>query len=85
MGGKETFEKLRRIDPEVKILFISGYGINHDIEGTAQDDFVGFLGKPFDIVKLSQRIIDFIPPSEKARDASSTRGNLIKLKRFGKG
>jgi PAS domain S-box-containing protein len=85
MGGRETFEKLRRIDPKVKILFISGYGINHDIEETAQDDLSGFLEKPFDIVKLSQKVVDFIPQSEKARDASPASNNLIKLERFGKG
>jgi PAS domain S-box-containing protein len=85
MGGKETFEKLRRIDPAVKILFISGYGINHDIEEIAQDELSGFLEKPFGIVKLSQKVIDFMQPSEKARDDASGRGNLIKLERFGKG
>ncbi len=85
MGGRETFEKLRGIDPAVKVLFISGYGINHDIEEIAQDDLSGFLEKPFNIVKLSQKVIDFIPKSEKARGASQTSGKLIKLERFGKG
>jgi CheY-like chemotaxis protein len=85
MGGRETFEKLRRIDPGVNVLFISGYGINHDIEKIVQDDSSGFLEKPFDIAKLSQKVIDFIPQSEKTGDASSTSDNLIQLERFGKG
>ena len=81
MGGKETFELLRQIDPDVKVLFISGYGINHDIEEIVQDDLCGFLQKPFNIVELSQKVSDVLPPGDVSA-AKPSLNNLIKMNRF---
>lgn len=83
MGGKETFEQLRQINPDLKVLFISGYGINHDIEEIVQDDLCGFLQKPFNIVALSQKINDILPSGE-VTGSKQAINNLIKLHRFSK-
>ena len=49
MGGRETYERLREINPEVKVLLSSGYSEN----GQAQDILAagarGFLQKPYDL------------------------------------
>jgi two-component system cell cycle sensor histidine kinase/response regulator CckA len=56
MNGGETYDRLRAIDPKVKVILSSGYGI----DGTAQDILDrgcnGFIQKPFKISHLSQKL-----------------------------
>ena len=58
MGGGETFDLLRQVNPEVKVILSSGYSI----EGKAQDILSrgcnGFIQKPFSLNKLSQKLKD---------------------------
>jgi PAS domain S-box-containing protein len=54
MGGEETFLELRKINPDVKVIFSSGY-YNKEIEiQQEQDKFVVFLTKPYKIDDLNQ-------------------------------
>ena len=56
MNGKDTYESLKRINPEVKVLLVSGYSLNKQIEELIEKGCNGFIQKPFDIVQLSQKI-----------------------------
>lgn len=56
MGGKETFEQLKDIDPSVKILLSSGYSLEGQANEIMEKGCVGFLQKPFNIKNLSQRL-----------------------------
>ncbi|RJQ50013.1 MAG: PAS domain-containing sensor histidine kinase [Nitrospiraceae bacterium] len=53
MGGKETMEKLRTIDPHVKAIASSGYSADSIIADFKQYGFAGFISKPFEIEELS--------------------------------
>jgi|GEM_PF-2699308 len=46
-AGPETFKALRRIRPEVKVLIISGYAINEQVQALLDEGAAGFLQKPF--------------------------------------
>jgi len=56
MNGKDTYKELKRLNPKVKVLLVSGYSLNKQIEELMDSGCNGFIQKPFDIVQLSQKI-----------------------------
>ncbi len=56
MNGRETFEKIRRIDPSMKVLLSSGYNKEAQIEELMGKGCNGFILKPFDVATLSGKI-----------------------------
>jgi len=56
MNGKDTYEALKKINPKVKVLLVSGYSLNRQIEELMEKGCNGFIQKPFDIIQLSQKI-----------------------------
>ncbi len=58
-GGKSGVDfarSLQRVQPDAKILFMSGYSENHGIGQTSQDLGTGFISKPFDKSRFSKAI-----------------------------
>ncbi len=55
MDGKEIFRRLKEINPEVKVVFTSGYG-PQDRPELAQIDNAGFIQKPFQTEILLQTV-----------------------------
>ena len=60
MGGGETFNQLRSIDSEIKVLLSSGYSINGQASSIMKRGCSGFIQKPFGIQELSQKISEII-------------------------
>ena len=56
MSGKATFEELKKINPAVKVLLVSGYSTNKQTEELFELGCNGFIQKPFDIIELSQKV-----------------------------
>jgi CheY-like chemotaxis protein len=56
MGGKECLRALLRIDPKVRTLVISGFTQNGEIRDALDSGAKGFIGKPFDIPQLLEKI-----------------------------
>jgi CheY-like chemotaxis protein len=56
MSGKETYERLKDLNPNVKVLLVSGYSLNKQVEELMDLGCDGFIQKPFDILQLSQKI-----------------------------
>jgi two-component system cell cycle sensor histidine kinase/response regulator CckA len=56
MSGGETFDKLRAINPDVRVILSSGYSINGQATEIMQRGCNGFIQKPFNIKELSQKI-----------------------------
>ena len=60
MGGGELYDKLKEINPDVKVLLSSGY----DIKGLASKILSrgcnGFIQKPYEIKDLSQKIREIL-------------------------
>ena len=57
-SGQETFRALRRIDPDVRVLVVTG----HSLEGEAQQILdagaAGFIQKPFQLDELSRKVAE---------------------------
>jgi PAS domain S-box-containing protein len=56
MGGRDTYDRLKKIDPDVKVLLVSGYSLNKQVEELLEKGCNGFMQKPFDIIQLSHKI-----------------------------
>ena len=55
-SGKATYEELKTINPDLKVLLVSGYSLNKQVEELIAQGCSGFIQKPFDIVELSQKL-----------------------------
>ncbi len=66
MGGEETLEELKKIDPEVKVLLASGYAEN-DLSSIFEDKgATGFLQKPFQVKELVGKIVEILKEDDES-------------------
>ena len=56
MDGADTYEKLRKINPDVKVILSTGYGINGKAREMLNRGCNAFIQKPFSINQLSEKI-----------------------------
>jgi two-component system, cell cycle sensor histidine kinase and response regulator CckA len=56
MGGKETFEHLKAINPNVRIILSSGYSMTEKTKDIINQGACAFLQKPFSIEELSVKV-----------------------------
>ena len=56
MSGAETFEELKRINPDVKVLLSSGYSMEGQAKRIMERGCDGFIQKPFNIKELTVQI-----------------------------
>ena len=56
MNGRATFEELKKINADVKVLLVSGYSLNKQVEEMLDLGCNGFIQKPFDIIELSRTL-----------------------------
>jgi two-component system cell cycle sensor histidine kinase/response regulator CckA len=55
MGGGEAYDRMKEINPKVKVLLSSGYSIDGQAEEILQRGCNAFIQKPFNLEQLSQR------------------------------
>jgi PAS domain S-box-containing protein len=60
MGGGEVYDRLKEINPHVKVLLSSGYSINGEATEILERGCNGFVQKPFSLKELSQRIREIL-------------------------
>jgi PAS domain S-box-containing protein len=60
MDGGETYDTLKEIDPDIKVLLSSGYGINGQATEILDRGCNGFIQKPFNMKTLSRKIRDVL-------------------------
>jgi PAS domain S-box-containing protein len=56
MGGGETFDRLKEINPDVKVLLSSGYSINGQATKILRRGCDGFIQKPFNMNQLAEKV-----------------------------
>ena len=56
MGGGDTYDKLKEINPDIKVLLSSGYSINGKATDILERGCNGFIQKPFNLGALSKKI-----------------------------
>jgi two-component system, cell cycle sensor histidine kinase and response regulator CckA len=56
MGGSECFDRLKEINPSIKVILSSGYSMTDQAQSIMQKGCCDFIQKPFGIKKLSRKI-----------------------------
>jgi len=56
MGGGEAFDHMKKINPAVKVLLLSGYSIDGEAAKILDRGCSGFIQKPFNMEELSRSI-----------------------------
>jgi DNA-binding NtrC family response regulator len=56
MGGGATYDELKKLDPEVKVLLASGYSISGEASKILERGCNAFIQKPFNMKQLSEKI-----------------------------
>ena len=56
MGGGETFDRIKKIKPDIKVLLSSGYSINGQATEILNRGCNGFIQKPFNLQNLSRNL-----------------------------
>ena len=64
MSGKETFHRLRAVDPGVPVILASGYSLGSDVDALLAEGCNGFIQKPFNVAKLAEKISQVLAPDE---------------------
>jgi two-component system cell cycle sensor histidine kinase/response regulator CckA len=60
MGGGEVYDRLKEINPHVRVLLSSGYSIDGEASEILKRGCNGFVQKPFSMKELSQRIREIL-------------------------
>ena len=60
LGGAKTFDRLKEMNPSVKVLLSSGYSLDGEAKEIMQRGCDGFIQKPFDMGTLSHSIKEIL-------------------------
>ena len=56
MGAADTYVELRSINPAIKVLLSSGYGVDQQTNELLNRGCKGFIQKPFNMQSLSEKV-----------------------------
>jgi two-component system, cell cycle sensor histidine kinase and response regulator CckA len=56
LNGGETYDELKEIDPDIKVLLASGYSMDGQAQNILDRGCNGFIQKPFNLKRLSHKI-----------------------------
>lgn len=60
MGGQELHEALVKINPLVKLILVSGYSLQRDLEDLFRSGIRGFVQKPFNLSDMARVMRDIL-------------------------
>ncbi len=61
-GGKDVLQLLRRHDPHIKAIVMSGYSNDPVLSEYQKYGFQGVLEKPFDLIQMNEAVFQVLPP-----------------------
>jgi two-component system cell cycle sensor histidine kinase/response regulator CckA len=73
MSGPMLVEQLRKIEPDLKVLFMSGYDDRHVVQRYVVDKGFHLISKPFTVKSLRQAIAEVIKNPESGRRVEPAR------------
>ena len=60
MGGGDTYDRLKEINPGIKVLLASGYDIDYQGRDMMERGCDGFIQKPFNMNELLEKIREIL-------------------------
>lgn len=58
MDGRDAVIAMQMINPDVRVLLCSGYSLDGRAQSILKEGKVGFIGKPFTVIALSERVAE---------------------------
>jgi len=65
MGGGEVYDRLKEINPEVKVLLASGYSIDDQARKIIERGCNGFIQKPFSMKPMADKITEILSKKDR--------------------
>jgi CheY-like chemotaxis protein len=56
LDGGKTYDQLKAVNPDIKVILSSGYSINGEASAILSRGCNGFLQKPFSLMQLSHKL-----------------------------
>jgi PAS domain S-box-containing protein len=63
LGGRECFHKIKKINPAIRAIIMSGYALDGEAKQIINEGACGFIQKPFDVTSFSKAVKDAMGPS----------------------
>ena len=60
MSGSDTYDRMKELDPDIKVLLASGYSINGQATEIMDRGCNGFIQKPFKMKELSHKLREIL-------------------------
>ena len=80
MGGKDTFEILRSINPCCRIIIVTGYGREVIETSMFSGDVNGFMQKPFQIETLAAKVREVLDQKTSQPNIRQTNPDTVLLR-----
>ena len=56
LGGRETYQRLKKLDPSIRALFATGYGIDDQVNELLSTGVLGIIRKPYEMTVVENEI-----------------------------
>lgn len=60
-GGKDTFREMKKINPMIVTLLVSGYSIDREANRIMQEGVKGFIQKSYRKREFAKKIVELLP------------------------
>lgn len=70
MSGKESFQGMKLIDPDVRVILCSGFKMDERVEELMRMGVLSFVQKPYTLKKLAESVQSAMAGSDRASDSS---------------
>jgi len=77
MDGHEALREIRKIDPHVKVIMLTGHGTMASAKESLEDEAFDYLNKPCDMDLLASKINDAFNASGKGRKQEKRAGDIM--------
>jgi|GEM_PF-2680670 len=58
MGGRDCFERIRAVDPDARVIALTGYGPSEDLDAMREAGLAGVVPKPYGRRELTRALAD---------------------------
>ena len=62
MNGLETFMKLKKLNPDIKVLLSTGYSIDEKAQEMLRQGCRGYILKPYSVIDFSHKLREILEP-----------------------
>ena len=63
LSGRDTYHRLRAIDPGVVAFIASGFSLDGEVQNLLDEGAQAFIPKPYRLADLARQLAEFLPPA----------------------